>query len=50
MNKVFAAVIAGIFGLVSISGFAADSMKKDEMKKEAKTEPKIEAKVAERAS
>ena len=41
MSKIFAAVIAAMFTLGTVSVFAADDMKKDAPKKDA---PKAEAK------
>ena len=41
MSKIFAAVIAAMFTLGTVSVFAADDMKKDSAKKDA---PKAEAK------
>ena len=45
MSKLIAVLVAAMFGLGSVAGFAADSMKKDEMKKDEKaakpaTEPR----------
>jgi pentapeptide MXKDX repeat protein len=36
MSKLLAAIFAAMFALVSVSVFAADAPKKDEMKKDAK--------------
>ncbi len=38
MNKVIAAIIASAFALSSVSGFAADAAKRDELTKDQRTE------------
>jgi hypothetical protein len=36
MKKLIAALLAGVFALTAVAGFAADDMKKKDDKKEAK--------------
>ena len=38
MNKLLAAVVASTFALGSVTGFAADAVKKEELTKEQRTE------------
>src|SRR6195256_4828541 len=49
MNKLIAVLVAGMFGLGSAAGFAADSMKKDDAKTEAKKEEKAAVNKADKA-
>ena len=46
MSKLFAAVVAALFALGTVSAFAADDMKKDAKKEDAKKEAKKDDKKA----